>query len=345
MTPDDLPPERSAAPPARFAIFVAASWNYACHLTALLNSIERQGLAQRCDLTVHLLCFDFPAAYIEAACSRLRYPIVCHEGRREDFPQQDGLTRNRFYKIARFRRLADVAASYDVTCLLDADMFLVSPELVNLFRLVDETRLLIGCNEAFKWRVCDPRSDSRLYHMDGKPLFESPVVLRKMHCSVPVLFRHGAWREVLAYYDRLVWTGSERKGGRDVPIGDIFAWNLAVQALGRQDDVVLLPMEVMCQVHHTNVYERTRIVEEGGRWRTVAGDIVYSIHGRVCEPGWIDGHREAHARLKGVARWDLVEASLRRIQREWHDLSFGGALRLDEFVKPHPAWPSFPERS
>ena len=69
----------------------------------------------------------------------------------------------------------------------------------------------------------------------------------------------------------------------------MFCWNIAVYRCGRQDDVVLFPMETMTQVHATLLNPLTRLEKRNGVWVTGAGEEVFTIHGRIGNPKWAEG--------------------------------------------------------
>ena len=75
------------------------------------------------------------------------------EIRQSDFDvhEHNRADKNLFVKQARFKYVKEHGTKYDAICLLDADMFIVSRNFPKLFKLIEGTSYLIGCNERFKW--------------------------------------------------------------------------------------------------------------------------------------------------------------------------------------------------
>lgn len=310
------------------AIFISCSWNYVPYLNALLNSIDKRGL----DVDVYLLHDVFTSKYLDAI-QCFDYHLISVGVNRDDFSLKDEASKNRFMKFARYEYMPEVAKEYDVGCLLDADMMIVSSEFQNLFDLVAGTDKLIACNEKFKWGACkDPENT---YILDDKPLFPQQTRLWKFHCNVPIIFDMKQWSEVFDAYVRIASEGYEIKQGKVKKMGDIFAWNCAVQYCDRQNDVILFPMETMTQVHYTNIDPERRVLNDCGYWHTTAGDPVYTLHGRVCKPAWEDGHWGAFT--KKFRQGDImklrddVKKSLDMIKAEWYNLSYNHKVKIEEF--------------
>jgi hypothetical protein len=327
-------------------LVVATTDNYVPYTNALLNSIQKRRLHEKCDLTVYLLYHDLGKLghYPAMARERLGFRVEPIEVLRSDVAHPPETKRIEFIKRARFKLIQEIGMRHDLTCLMDADMFLVSDEFVNLYELAADSRLLVGCNEAFKWVIGDTYS----YH--GQPLFPQPVKLHKMHCSVPIVFDMHQWQDVFAYYNDICFEGRQvRPDGTVSGIGDIFCWNIAVYKLNRQRDVVLFPMETMTQVHQTNCHPGTELQVDNGYWFTRAGDPVYSVHGRVANENWLDGHLdrfEEDMQKDGAAgrvpkHKARIEAGLRAVVNEWHELNEKCALPLADVMAavkdPEPA--------
>jgi len=312
-----------------YAIFVASTDNYLPYVNALLNSIQKRELHRHCNLTVYLLYHDMPVEYPEAAKTAFSFRLIPVNVERADVPHPEGTKRIEFVKRARFWLVMKYAPKYDAVCLLDADMFIVSPEFAKLFDLVDGTQLCIACNERFKWNI------GHDYVLDGKPILDPPQKLVQMHCSVPIIFVYKHWEDVFKSYTEICFGGRQWKNGEQKGIGDIYSWNISVVRCGKQDRIVVFPMSVMTQVHHTVIKPWTFLQVDHDYWYTYAGDRVYSVHGRVARPGYVRGYLERFDRDAGENEKPFrskIEASLRRIQTEWYDLNFNGRLPLEAFV-------------
>jgi len=313
-----------------YAIFVATTDNYVKYTNALLNSIGKQGLHEKCNLTVYLMYHDIGdlSGYPEAAKSAMPYNVVPVHIGREDVEHPEGTKRIEFIKRARYACVSRQSEEHDVVCLMDADMFFVSPNVINLFDMVCGTNLMIGCNERFKWDIGDN------YTYCGKPIFEQPQKMFRMHCNVPAILDKRKWAEVFDYYGKIAFDGRQIKGDRECGIGDLFCWNIAVYKMGRENDVVVFPMSTMTQVHHTVARIWTYIIRERGQWRTFAGDEVYSIHGRIAQDNFVSGNLDIFDRESTPEQSKhraKVEAGLQAIQDEWNDLNYNRFLSLENF--------------
>lgn len=336
----------------RYAILFAATGpvagrNYLPDTNALLNSLAKCRIGRTCEgeLTVFLLHhgfdpdWDYPALAMEAF--RDDFQLKPLELRREDVPHPKGTNTIEFVKRARYFRLMELCQGYDAVCLLDADMFVVAPEFGGLFQLVAGTRKLIGANERFKWDV-GPQS---YFYADGAPIFTSAGRMRAMCCNVPSLFVLEEWREVLELYSRICFDGYQFKAGLKVGIGDLFAHNIAIHRLGRDSDVVMLPMECFAQVHHVWRKPWTYPINDGGQWRSFSGDRIYMVHDskKIATARFVPGNMTKFA--EEFAGWSEqakfmgpIRVGLRALQREWYDLNFCQRLKLDQFMEHDPAW-------
>lgn len=327
----------------KFAFFVCSNGGYLPFLNVLLNSIAKQN----CHIDTYLLYYDFPEKYIEDATSKMPYPLIPLEIKREDFNIADYNKNNNnlFIKQARFKYIREYGVKYDAICMLDADMFITTPNFMNLFDLVNGTRKLIACNERFKWML-----DSR-FSFNGKPIFEKPIKAYKFHCSVPLVFDMKEWIEVFDFYNELAFNAFETDASGKItkPAGDIYCWNISVYKNDRQNDVVLFPMETMTQVHHTYAHPWTELTKDNGTWITYAGDEVFSIHGRIGNKSWFEGQvRGARKRYRAhniqdsdEEVEDKVGSVLRRVQKEWYDLNFKEIINLYDYVPVDKYWESF----
>ena len=317
-----------------YAIFVGCTPNFKKYLNALLNSIEKQGLYNDCCLTVYVLHYNgFNESYLKAITESFSYIVIPIEVKREDVHHPPETKNNEFIKRARFKYLLEYGSEYDVVCLLDADMFMVSPDFMRLFDLVNGTDQLIGCNEKFKWEI------GSNYTYEGDPIFNPPQKLYRMHCSVPIIFNLNHWKEVFEYYLKVAFFGRQFKKEQWVEIGDITSWNISVYKCNKQDNIIVFPMEVMCQVHQTYIHPDRYIHVENGYWFTEAGDRVYCIQGRWnsnldfiedkmnwCKENFFDKlGRNDFDKLA-----PKIQKGLEKIQQTWYDLNFKSKLVLDE---------------
>lgn len=330
-----------------YAIFTATTPNYIKHVNALLNSIEKRRLyidkeyAQFPFLDIYVLHYGgCNKEWLNDIQKAFSFKVIPIEIKKEDVPGCGSAGMVEFVKRSRFFYISKYGSSYDAICLLDADMFIVSPDFMKLFELVDSTGQLIACNEGFKW-------PSNNYTLDGKPILDYSTKLYRMHCSVPIIFDYVEWKDVFEYYCKLCFKG--KQGGRG--IGDIYSWNISVYKCNKQDDVVVFPMETMCQVHKTYMHPNTYIQVENDYWYTRAGDRIYSIQGR-----WNTGENFIEGSMKwcktnffdAIGRndfgkvWPKIEKGLIAIQQEWYDLNFKSKLSLEKY-EPNK-WQKFDRR-
>ena len=331
------------------AIFVAATGNYLMYLNALVCSIAKRGFHKNHDLTLFLLYHDnFPETYLKDAQSKLPFKVECVDILRSEVPHPEGMKRIEFVKRARYHYMMTHASKYDVVCLMDADMYFVSEQFPALFDMVADTPLMIGCNERYKWEAGEN------YSLDGEFLFHEPRKLYQMHCNVPAILDVWHWRKVFELYSELAFRGTQTKDGKTVGIGDIMAWNLAVEHLDRAKDVVVFPMESMTQVHQTNRKPWTHMMVDkvpdypcGDYWHTFSGERVYSIHGRIAQASFVPGNmdkydQEYSGKPSDKAKMGAsIEKGLRGIQQEWYNLNYKGPLRLCDYVDELPEWKTF----
>ena len=329
----------------KYAFFVCCNGQYIPYLNALLNSIDKWGI----NIDLFLMYYDFDKKYLETITSSFDYPIYPLKIKREDFDihKYNERNNNLFIKQSRFKYIRENGLDYDVICMLDADMFITTPNYLNLFDLVNGTNKLIGCNERFKW-VFD-----RKYVARGERIFPNNVKAHKFHCSVPIIFDLKEWTNVFDTYNDMAYNAFEvsTDGKIKKSIGDIYCWNISVYKHKRQNDVVLFPMETMTQVHQTNLIAWTRVTKNQNYWMTFAGDEVWSIHGRIGTPGWRGMHTRKMDQLIGEGqitsadKWvspdrirKQAESTLRLIEKEWYDLNFNHKVNLYDFKPENKYW-------
>lgn len=301
----------------KYAMFVAATPNYMKALNALLNSIEKRRLYRDCYLDVYVFYYGaWDNDYVMAAQRAYTFPVKFVRIMERELGIQ--MKTIEYVKRIRYHKITEYAGEYDAVCMLDCDMFFVSDQFMRLFDMVNNTRLLIGCNEKFKW-------ETGPYTIDGKKIIEPSGKMLQFLCNTPAIFCMKNWEEVFKKYIDIAINGRQEKGGNIVGIGDIMCWNLAIKASKREDDVVMFPMETMAQVHYTNMRAWTYPIVGNDYWRTEAGDRIYVIHGRVGREGFIEGCMKKYYQLQ-VGRPDIdkvavnVRKGLLAIEKEWVEL-------------------------
>ena len=266
----------------RKGIFIATNAGYQDMALALIASIR----VHVPEAEVTLLC----GPDVKPDISDRRVRVIPMDFARAVVDNSYGIPANGnlLIKQLRYLYLSELCGDYDAACLLDADMLVVSPQFERLFEMVAGSRVLVGCNEAFKWRF-GPR-----YRRLDVPLFDSTITAHRFCCNVPIVFDPQHWQDVFQRYNQLAYHAYEWEGDKPVKrVGDIYCWNLSVYLEGRQDDVLLWPMQQMTQVHHTNLREWARLKKADGRWFTPDGDEVLTLHGRFNTPNYLPGERRA----------------------------------------------------
>jgi len=320
-----------------FAIFISSNKNYLPFFNSLLNSLD----AHNINVDVFLIHDGIDEKYL-SSLNIFDFPINVIPIERSDFnidPANEH-NNNLYMKQTRFKYIREYGTSYKAICMLDADMFVTTPNFMNLFNLVNDTNLMIGCNERFKWTF-----DKRFTYKD-KPLFENSIKAKKFHCSVPIIFDLNKWLDVFDFYNKIAFnTFEEKKNGEIKPAGDIYCWNISVYKNNRQNDLILFPMETMTQVHYTNLFPWSNIKKIGKEWWTVNGDEVFTIHGRVGKKSWYDGHlnnleknKEKYSEKYFNQIKNIAINTLRQIQKEWYYLNFSHKLNLYNFLPIDDYW-------
>ena len=331
--------------PLKYCIFVAMTPNFMKWMNALLNSIEKRKLFRDIHLTVFVLHYDgCNRDFLRDIQNHFSFEVIPIEIKRGELPAPEGTNRTELIKRARFFYIRKYAAEYDVACLLDCDMFIVSPDFIKLFDLVQGTKLLIGCNERFKWQA-----GKNYMYSDGQPIFEHSQKLYHFTCSVPIIFEYWAWQDVFNHYCKICYDGRQNKNGKIVGIGDIFCWNISVQKCNKQNDVIVFPMETMCQVHKRHLNPLTFIQVENDYWYSYSGDPVYSIQGRWnTNETFIEGslrYLREHVDEKTYNAFaGKIKKGLIAIQQEWYDLNFNSILKIGDYEEIKPFWKTFNRR-
>jgi len=347
---------------SKYAIFAAATDNYLSYINAQLNSIEKRRLYEKCDLTYYLMHHDnFNRRYLQDIENGFSFNVVPIEIMRGDINLPDTTKRIEYIKRSRYKKMVPLAMEYDVVCMLDGDMFCVSDQFINLFDMVKNTFYLIGCNEKYKWDI----GNNYFYFPTKKPLLSKPAKLMQFICNTPAIFNMRNWMEVFEAYEDIAINGRQYKNGNPdniVGIGDIMCWNIAIQQQNRNNDVIVFPMETMAQVHYTNMRQWSCPMVEQGYWRTMAGDRMYIVHGRVASwtaDGFLKKHKnletgegnletmlQNYIKLKKIKPHlkkieDNIKRGLAAIQKEWYDLNFNHNIKLGNYVDVLPQWEGF----
>ena len=270
------------------AIFISCNGGYLPCLNSFLNSLEKQRLRRDADsfmapeerkrriapsLHVHLIHWNVPEEYIQAAQKRFTSFVLIDKAVDPDDFKFAEFSEMEICKCSRYFYMKDICKDgrYDVACLMDVDLMVVSPDWFSLFDMVRGTTNAVGCNERFKWQI------NRQYkYPDGTSLFEKNTRLMKFHCNTPLLIGQPwccKWQDVLEKYLEIVYQATEDHPNKGLcKVGDIFAWNFAVNICDMEDRVILFPMEVMTQVHQTAYREWTRLQKYNDHYFTYAGD-------------------------------------------------------------------------
>jgi len=325
----------------KYAIFVCASWNYVQWLNALLNSLEKRGI----QADVHVMGWEMEPAYVAAIENDFSFPVHYTDIQLgdHDIGSLDEVGKNLFVKQSRFRYIQEKGKAYDAICMLDADMFVTSSNLTNLFDLVAGTKKLVGCEESIKWTF-DTRHETR-----GEKIFPEPVRAMKFMCSVPIFFDLKEWDEVFTTYNDMAYHSWEMaNGARKKRIGDIYCWSMSIYRNHRENDCILLPMHSMTQVHGTYGAFWCALQQHQDKWYCVDGCEVYTVHGRPGRVGWADSPRgwykkslEKHGIPYGGSIASIYDKSIRAVEREWYDLNFKGRVNLYDFLPQNQVWDSY----
>jgi len=347
---------------AKYAIFAAATENYLPYINAQLNSIEKRKLYEKCDLTYYLMHHDnFNRKYLQDVESGFSFNVVPVEIMRGDINLPNTTKRIEYIKRCRYKKMVPLAMECDVACFLDGDMFCVSDQFINLFDLVNKSYYMIGCNEKYKWDV----GNSYFYNHTKNPLLDKPTKLMQFICNTPAIFDMKKWQEVFEAYEDIAINGRQYKNGNPdniMGIGDIMCWNIAIQQQNRNNDIITFPMETMAQVHYTNMRQWTCPVVEKDYWRSMSGDRIYIIHGRVAswsEEGFMKKHinletdegdaekmQNKYKTIKALKpSLTKIESNIKKglvaIQKEWYDLNFNHSIKLSNYTDIQPEWENF----
>jgi hypothetical protein len=336
----------------KYAIFFAATGpvigrNYLPDTNCLLNSIQKHQLHKKLNgtLDVYLMHYGFERGwnYIEKAKKVFDFNFIGIELNPSSIPCKCETKPIELIKRARYFKILEIGKQYDAVCLLDADMFFVSPVFSSFFEMVSGTNKIIGANERFKWAI----GSDMYFESDGKSIFTESTKMYSMICNVPSIFDMNKWNETFEYYCKICFGGYQFKGKERVGIGDLFAYNIAINKTGRANDVIMFPMETMAQVHHVWRKPWTYLINDNDYWMTFSGDRVYMIHDtkRICRQSFIqDNMKDYNIEFEGWKDREKftskIEQGLRSIQIEWWNLNFGkdAKLNLYDFLPNNDEW-------
>ncbi|HDL84728.1 MAG TPA: hypothetical protein ENH11_00065 [Candidatus Acetothermia bacterium] len=308
------------------AMFVSANKQYMPYLNALLNSIHKRELCKRVLFDVIVLEDGSISDDYKEACQG--FPFAVNFVRMD--PEQAGLDPEWGSawqcKAGRYFYIGELGKYYRTCCLMDADLYIVTDQFADLFRLVDNTWNILGCNERIKWTITD------IYKLDGEPLLPEKTRLDKFHCNVPLFLDVNEWQEVFADYLKIVYRGLEHRDGQEKTIGDIYSWNIAVCRMKREDDVILMGMPGMTQVHRTGYRDKNCALQVtgDGYWTTGDGDQVYTLHCRPDKPAFRNVQHKDEFDAIGVDK-NIYLRYVKAVEKEWLDLNFNYVVDLRDF--------------
>ena len=315
-------------------MIVSASGNYIPYLNALLNSITKYKLQERKQFDVLVLTDDsMPENYKNLAVDNFPFKIQFKDIDAAAAGIDPSWGKAWQCKAGRYYHLMTDGREYDSCCLMDADLYIVSDELVDYFGLVEGTSTLMGCNERIKWNISD------IYQFDGKPMLEQECRLNKFHCNVPLFLDANKWQDVLQEYLKIIYRGIEHREGKEKVIGDLYSWNMAIYRKHREKDVMMIPMPSMTQVHRTGYRDRHCATkrERNGYWTTGDGDVVYCLHGRPDKPSFRSLQNKNEYQKHGIDK-SMYKKYLKLIEEEWKDVNFNYSVDLREVVSNNPHW-------
>jgi len=314
---------------SKFCFFVSCTNNYIPYLNAFLNSLYKRKIKDVIDFDVKIISYNMGSKYIDKL-SKFPFNIEVIDVDVEEIRSKTKWGQAYISKCSRYYYLNKLGREYDACALMDADLFLVSQNFSNLFHLVNNTKLMINCNERFKWIF------GNRHRVDNVPIFSEDNKIRKFHCNTPMIIDVNKWSEVIEYYMSIVYRGKEHivnSEDKKKDIGDIFSWNIAVQKQNRQNDVILLPMEVLTQVHQTAYKKWTELINDHGFWTTFSGEEVMVLHGRCGSAGF----GKFNSKKIGTTE-EKMEKINDIYKREWYDLNFNQCLILSEAIDINKHW-------
>lgn len=222
---------------------------------------------------------------------------------------------NRMSKSIRFIELDKIINSgqYDNICLMDADMVVISDKFDQLFQLVDGNSNIVGINENFKWII------NNNYTINGKPIFDHIVYLTKFTCSVPLFFNVDTMNGFVDTYFDVFLNGKMNYQNRVHDIGDMFAYNIAIKKLHKEDDVIMLPAQMFTQTHMDGYLPWNSIRRNcEQKLVTKQGLEVYSLHGRLIEQGYRSMIQRQVVKL--MQQYKIPQTQIQKYKNQLHSI-------------------------
>jgi len=278
----------------QYAIMVSCTANYVQYLNALLNSVDYTNHP----VDVHIIAvtgnkkdedeaFNTYLDKLDTYKDLSFHPIV-HKRAYSDYEHYGAyrkIAQNMRWpelvvtsKMGRYGKLEEMT-EYAAIVMLDVDMMIVH-NIMHFFKLVENTKIIIGCNERYKWALNN-------YCIEGQKDFPE-MPMDWMICNAPLFLdpkHNGKFLQTAAKY---VGTIQNKKGEY---VSDIISMNVALWLAGVQDNIVALPNYAWTGVHLGYTDITTYIQNRGGNfWKAWNGEKVYILHGRWdvdgCERGW-----------------------------------------------------------
>jgi hypothetical protein len=318
----------------KYAIFIASDYSYLPCLNALLNSLEKRKI----NADIFIITTDLTDVYISKIQQTFSFKINVIKVSQDDFFIKHYKTyANSILIILRYLYLQQNSIQYNAVCLLDADMFVVSHNLMNLFELVENNNKLIACNETIKWHI------DKNFIYNNKPIFDQNTILWKFHCAVPIFFNPAHWINVLNDYNTMALNSyqlDKNSGKIAHTIDNMFLWYICVQKHNKQNDVILFSTETMTQVHYTLLdptkFITFQIIDGEKIWLTHFGDEIFTIHGKIHQKNWSEDYNNL---LQNITDKQIyMRSSLIAILREWYELNFQSSVNLRDFYNNDPYW-------
>lgn len=191
---------------------------------------------------------------------------------------------NRICKSIRFIELEQMILQqrYDNICLLDCDMIVVNQKFDNFFNLVNGSNIVVGVNENFKWVI------DNNFTINDQPIFKQPTKLNNFICSVPLFFNCECMRDLVKTYLHVFLNGKMFFQNHLYDMGDMFAYNISMKLLNKDDNTMMFPAEMFTQTHMDGYLPWNLIKKDNGYFYTEQGLTVMSLHGRLIEQQYRD---------------------------------------------------------
>lgn len=202
-----------------------------------------------------------------------------------------------FMQRSRYKYAFDISIEkgYESISIMDADLMILSPNIINLFKAVEKNNLMVTSNETLKWIIDDK------YLSNNFPVFKNNKRLYKFHCNAPTFFNPSKWKDVYEKLEILLNDCFEvtdenfmmnYNDKKVKTVCDLFCWNIAIYQAGRENDVILMSQDILTQVGYSLSSEDGYLVKEDGIWRTGKGQEVFSFHGKIKDPRWFEDYQK-----------------------------------------------------